>query len=153
MKDYGIYLIDLDNGHDPPKPRKLVCPICGREFETNAPNRKYCGTDCAKIAQARRKKHWLDNNYEYNKMRQREYQRKYRREGGEVYKEHRRKYYQSHKEEFRAYAKKYYQEHHDEMKEYARLYKRNHYGVVAKCKAKHNNCFSCPTKDGKCLYE
>lgn len=153
MKDYGINLINHKYGHKPLEPKKLICPICGTEFESTVPNRKYCSKDCAKTAQSIRQKRWIKDNYEHHKSHQREYQRRYREKGGEAYKEYRKKYYQSHKEELRAYAKKYYQEHLDEKREYARNYQKNHYGSVGKCRLKHNNCFSCPTQNGECLYE
>lgn len=34
--------------------RKLKCPICGTEFETNKHTRKYCSQECLKIVCRRR---------------------------------------------------------------------------------------------------
>lgn len=37
---------------------KLICPICGKEFETHGGNVKYCSTDCKREGQRQRRKEW-----------------------------------------------------------------------------------------------
>ena len=154
MKDYGINLVNLNQEYETrEKIYYRVCPICGKEFETNDHRRKYCSEECSKTAQKRQQKRWLKDNYEQHKNNQREYMKRRRRGLGQEYNKYRRKYYESNKEEFKAYARKYYREHRDEKREYARMYKKNHFGVIGKCRLKHNNCFECPTENGECLYE
>lgn len=37
---------------------KLICTICGKEFETQGGNVKYCSTDCKREGQRQRRKEW-----------------------------------------------------------------------------------------------
>lgn len=37
---------------------KLICPICGKEFETQGGNVKYCSLDCKRDGQRQRRKEW-----------------------------------------------------------------------------------------------
>lgn len=64
-----------------------VCPICGKEFETDT-NKRYCSKKCS-----------IQNKREYWKA--------WKMGETEMY----------------------------------------------KCKLEHNNCFSCPTLDGECLFD
>ena len=37
---------------------KLICAICGKEFETQGGNVKYCSTECKREGQRQRRKEW-----------------------------------------------------------------------------------------------
>lgn len=56
--------------------KKIMCPICGTEFETNKPNKKYCSLTCKEAGQKLRRMNWKDNNPHYIA----EYMRNYRAE-------------------------------------------------------------------------
>lgn len=50
------------------------CIICGRNFETNKPNKKYCSFTCKEAGRLLQRMKWEDANPQYNT----EYMRKYR---------------------------------------------------------------------------
>lgn len=50
------------------------CPICGLEFDTSKPNKRYCSYSCKEAGQILRRMKWKDNNPDYSK----EYMKKYR---------------------------------------------------------------------------
>lgn len=55
---------------------KLVkCAICGKEFITNRPNKKYCGLSCSAAGVRLKRMNWEDRNPLYMT----EYMRTYRR--------------------------------------------------------------------------
>lgn len=56
------------------KVKKKVCPICGAEFETAKPNKKYCGLSCREAGEEARRLKWEAENRTYHA----EYMRKYR---------------------------------------------------------------------------
>lgn len=56
------------------KVRKKICPICGAEFETAKPNKRYCGLSCREAGEEVRRIKWQAENKTY----QAEYMRKYR---------------------------------------------------------------------------
>ena len=56
------------------KVKKKVCPICGTEFETAKPNKKYCGLSCREAGEEARRLRWEAVNKTYHA----EYMRKYR---------------------------------------------------------------------------
>lgn len=54
---------------------KIVkCAICGREFETARPNKKYCSFNCKEAGAKVRRMKWEDQNPRYSM----EYMKKYR---------------------------------------------------------------------------
>lgn len=60
---------------------KLVtCPICGAEFETNRPNKKYCSFTCKEAGHKLQRMNWEDRNPHYNAQ----YMKKYRTTRKEV---------------------------------------------------------------------
>jgi hypothetical protein len=77
-----------------------VCPMCGKEFETNSNRRKYCSTECKELATKIK-----------NKLRARtpEYKEKMKkwRETSEAYKQAQYKY--QHSEKFKKTRKAYQQ--------------------------------------------
>lgn len=54
----------------------VICPICGKEFVTNKPNKKFCSFSCKEAGQTLRRLKWNDSNPKYMT----EYMRKYRAE-------------------------------------------------------------------------
>lgn len=54
--------------------KKIVCLICGREFETKRPNKKYCSFTCKEAGRKIRRMEWENQNPHYNT----EYMKKYR---------------------------------------------------------------------------
>lgn len=54
--------------------KTVKCAICGREFETNRPNKKFCSFTCKEAGAKLRQMKWKDNNSNYST----EYMRKYR---------------------------------------------------------------------------
>jgi endogenous inhibitor of DNA gyrase (YacG/DUF329 family) len=67
---------------------KKTCPICGKTFETNYPQRVYCGTSCSEAGLKAKHQAAYQKYYEANKERL-----------AEKYREHRKAYYLKHKEE------------------------------------------------------
>ena len=51
-----------------------ICPICGAQFETSRPNKKYCSFTCKAARQTLVRMKWKDENPDYYK----EYMKKYR---------------------------------------------------------------------------
>lgn len=46
---------------------KIVkCPICGAEFETSKPNKKYCSFTCKDAGRRLQRMKWEDANPHYN---------------------------------------------------------------------------------------
>lgn len=58
------------------KVRKKACPVCGAEFETAKPNKKYCSISCREAGTMARRLQWETENKSY----QADYMRKYRAE-------------------------------------------------------------------------
>ena len=60
--------------------RTVKCPICGKDFQTARPNKKYCSFACKEAALLLRRVKWKQTHPDYNK----EYMRQYRtaRKGG-----------------------------------------------------------------------
>lgn len=54
--------------------RQKKCEICGAEFETSRPNKKYCSFTCKEAGQQIRRMKWKAKNIGYST----EYMRKYR---------------------------------------------------------------------------
>ena len=148
--------------------RHLTCPVCGKEFDTEYNRQKYCSKDCAKIVSRENNKKWKKDNHEHYLETQREYQKNYYKRNPEKFREnsrryylkHRekinensRRYYLEHQEKMKAYQKNYYQKHRGRKMEYTRNYYHSKWDAINKCMAKHDNCFSCPTEDGECLYD
>lgn len=52
----------------------VKCAICGREFETTRPNKKFCSFICKEANEKLWRMKWKDRNPDYQK----DYQRKYR---------------------------------------------------------------------------
>ena len=47
-------------------PKLIKCPICGREFETNRPNKKYCCFSCKEAGRRLKRLQWEDKNPGYS---------------------------------------------------------------------------------------
>ena len=58
-------------------PKKVTCPICGAEFETARPNKKYCSFNCKEAGRKLQRMKWDAANPHYNT----EYMQKYRKRG------------------------------------------------------------------------
>ena len=52
----------------------IICPICGTQFETNRPNKKYCSFSCKEAGRQLRYMKWTEDHPHYST----EYMRKYR---------------------------------------------------------------------------
>ena len=132
-----------------------VCPVCGSVFETDYAQRKYCSTKCCKR-----------NYYLNNKEKVIEYTRNYYNEHKEKLNEYTRNYFAKNREKIKGYNDKWRKKN----KELVTLYKHYHYlylkdnnpkwkkeyekaKTMYRCKVKHDNCFSCPTKNGECIYD
>ena len=59
----------------------IICPICGRQFETSRPNKKFCSFSCREAGQKLRRMKWEAQNPDYSKKYMQEY-RKNQKEGG-----------------------------------------------------------------------
>lgn len=46
--------------------RNLKCPVCGREFETNASRVKFCSPECSKKGDTLRGEAWRKAHPNYN---------------------------------------------------------------------------------------
>jgi len=46
--------------------RTAICPICGKEFETARPNKKYCSLICREAGKQLRRLYWKEENPTYN---------------------------------------------------------------------------------------
>ncbi len=57
----------------------VKCAICGTEFTTSKPNKRYCSFSCKEAAARLRRMKWEDNNPAYN----REYMKQYRKKEGD----------------------------------------------------------------------
>jgi hypothetical protein len=56
----------------------VKCAICGTEFTTNKPNKRYCSFSCKEAAAKLRRMKWEDENPTYNK----DYMKQYRKKEG-----------------------------------------------------------------------
>lgn len=56
------------------KQKKIKCAICGAEFETNRPNKKFCSFSCKEAGAMLRRMKWNAENPKYST----EYMKKYR---------------------------------------------------------------------------
>lgn len=54
--------------------KKVKCLICGAEFETSRPNKKYCSFSCKEAGRQLQRMKWKEANPHYNA----EYMKKYR---------------------------------------------------------------------------
>ena len=59
----------------------VTCPICGRQFETNRPNKKFCSFTCREAGEKLWRMKWEEKNPGYNRNYQREYRERKRLEG------------------------------------------------------------------------
>lgn len=120
--------------------------------------------------------------YQAHKVQCKAYHKAYYRTHKEQYKVYNKAYYQTHKKQRKSYSKAYYYAHKkapeyvikvcltcgSEFKtkpgnkkycspECARVARNKHwrenYKNFKQCKKEHDNCFSCPTLDGECLYD
>lgn len=57
--------------------KTIKCVICGIEFKTNRPRRKYCSFSCKEAGAMLQRKKWEEKNPNYVK----EYMREYRKKG------------------------------------------------------------------------
>lgn len=55
----------------------IKCAICGTEFKTEKPRKKYCSLSCREAGAELRRMKWEEKNPHYVK----EYMRKYRKKG------------------------------------------------------------------------
>lgn len=60
--------------------RVITCPICGREFETARPNKKYCSLICREAGKQLNRLYWNRENPTYN----RDYYQDHKRDKGAV---------------------------------------------------------------------
>ena len=58
--------------------RLIKCVICGTEFKSSRPRRKYCSFSCKEAGAIIRRKVWENNNPDYI----RKYMQEYRKNGG-----------------------------------------------------------------------
>lgn len=47
--------------------RKVICENCGAEFNTAAPNVKYCSLDCREAGRMKRRAEWEQARPTYNR--------------------------------------------------------------------------------------
>ena len=144
--------------------RQVICPVCGSNFTTTDHRRKYCSDECYKKAQKslRSKRYWE------NPEEKRKYSRNYYWEHSNRIREQHQKYYYSNREKIlkrqRKYYQKYYWDHREEILSYKKLHSQQRPKQPTRksivgctnlkdCIALHNNCFSCPSKDGECLFD
>lgn len=55
--------------------KKVVCPICGAEFETARPNKKYCSFSCKEAGRQLRRMMWGAANPDYSKAYMQQYRK------------------------------------------------------------------------------
>ena len=60
---------------DAPRNGKRVCALCGKEYESSAPNQKYCSLMCREAARKADRRAFDEANPNYRK----EYMREYRK--------------------------------------------------------------------------
>jgi len=58
----------------------VICPICGRSFETSKPNKKYCSFTCKEAGNKLRRMVWRNTHPHYDAA----YMKKYRAERKEI---------------------------------------------------------------------
>ncbi len=56
--------------------RKRRCPVCGTEFMTKKPNKKYCSFSCRDVGSRVSRMKWNDNNPDYITKYMRDYRKK-----------------------------------------------------------------------------
>ena len=56
----------------------VTCPICGRQFETSKPNKKYCSYTCKEASAKVRRMNWQEQNPDYYKAYMQQYRKKER---------------------------------------------------------------------------
>lgn len=61
--------------------KTIKCAICGRQFETNRPNKKFCSFTCREAGEKLWRMQWEEKNPDYNKNYQRKYRERKRLEG------------------------------------------------------------------------
>lgn len=58
----------------------VKCAICGLEFTTNKPNKRYCSFSCKEAGAKLRRMKWEDEHPAYNK----DYMKRYRKKEGDI---------------------------------------------------------------------
>lgn len=137
-------------------PAEITCPVCGKTFIKSYHNRKYCSDECKIQGLKNNRKKWRDNNPEKVKLMREKRKTKYK----ETVRRCNRNYYLRHQEECKDRQKKFYEEHKEKRHEYYLRHKRKYERrekvrlmTIQECATEHDNCFSCPTRNGECLYD
>lgn len=60
--------------------KKKICPVCGVEFETERPNKRYCSYTCRDINDKARRMQWQADHPDYYANYLRQYREKKRNE-------------------------------------------------------------------------
>ena len=55
--------------------KAVICPICGAQFVTERPNKKYCSFSCKEAGRKLRRMKWNDENPNYNKNYMKQYRK------------------------------------------------------------------------------
>lgn len=144
------------------KSRLIKCEVCGELFHPGSSRAKYCCDECRKTAHDKQIKQWHKEHRKELNEKQRIKRKKY----PEQYKKYNRRSYLKHREERQEYgrerSKQYYYTHKEQVKAYWRSHiqenrdseRRRYWNKkIEACKAEHDNCFSCPTLDGECLFD
>lgn len=61
--------------------KQVICLVCGRQFETTRPNKKYCSFTCKEAGAKLRRMKWEDRNPDYNRRYMQQYRQKERQDG------------------------------------------------------------------------
>ena len=109
------------------------CKWCGRTFEPNYGNQKYCSVECRN--QAQRSKY--DN----------EYYREYYRNHREAVKKSRKKYYAANQDRIREHNRNYYWQNKEHYRDYDHQRKSNFHKRLNQCCKEHGGVDNCPYPD------
>lgn len=127
------------------------CKLCGKEFEPNKHQQKYCSSECSEEAiRKQRQQYYLEHKEKMN-----EYNRKWKKANKEKMNEYNRQWREANKEKCREYYRKYYWKNHEKILKYQREYYKNRYisKALAECRRTHNDCYDCDMPVGECRYD
>lgn len=94
--------------------RVRECPVCGKKFEQDHGNRKYCGAECRKAGERERKR----RHYRRHREEKLAQCRLWRKEHKEFLKEYNRKYYWAHRERILKRSKNWREANPERLKAY-----------------------------------
>jgi len=114
------------------KYKQRICEHCGKYFIPTAPNKIYCSKKCYKICKQILGKIWHNKDFQENKQKYLDYQRKRREENKETIAKQQKEYGKKNKVKLSEQHKNYYIKNKNKLVEKAKIYAEEHKEEIAK---------------------